>query len=107
MHEMLSRRGIQFLSIVQPNPWFRSGPSYQPRRAPDEFTQRVVRSVQPGYRELLARVPALRAQGVAILDETKLFDGQSHKIYADDCCHFSPAGNAMLVDVAARWLTRQ
>ena len=107
MHEMLSGRGIQFLSIVQPNQWFRSGPSYQPRRAADEFTQRVVRSVQPGYRELLARVPALRAQGVAVLDETKLFDGESHKIYTDDCCHFSPAGNAMLLDVAAQWLTRQ
>jgi hypothetical protein len=104
MQHLLSTRSTRFLSIVQPNQWFRSGPQFRARAPSDEFTSRVMHSVPPGYRELVARIPSLKADGIAIRDETKLFEGQHDDIYADDCCHYSGVGNAMMLDVIAQWL---
>jgi hypothetical protein len=106
MHALASSHGSKFLAVVQPNQWFRASPTYTPRAAPDDFTERVARSVPPGYRALLAHLPDLRTQGVTVLDHTRLFDSEPDNIYSDDCCHLSKRGNAMLLEAVAQWLIR-
>lgn len=103
MHRLLAAQSTPFLVVLQPNQWFRSttpfrGGSSQARR-PD-----LAEIVPKGYRALRARIPGLRAQDIAVLDVTGLFDDRGDEIYADDTAHFTDEGNRMLVAEVAKWL---
>lgn len=106
MHQLLAARSVPLLHVLQPNQWFRATSPYK-ARAPDEHTPVIAGYVPPGYRALLSRVPALRQAGVVVRDATGLFDASGSEIYSDDCCHFVPEGNQMLVGVIAQWLVKQ
>jgi len=53
--------------------------------------------VPNGYRALLARMPALRAGGVPVLDATGLFDQRGDEIYSDDVARLS-IGSQEVID---------
>jgi hypothetical protein len=46
----------------------------------------------------------LQAQGIAVIDESALFDKLGDDIYSDDVAHFTEEGNRMLVREVANWL---
>ncbi|MEP7328925.1 MAG: hypothetical protein ABI777_06920 [Betaproteobacteria bacterium] len=94
MHDLLQMRGIPYLHVVQPNQYF-GNHLFAPAEA-----RLAVREDSPyrphvlaGYPALLAALPALRTAGVDVLDATRLFDGDSAPVYADDCCHYNQRGN--------------
>ena len=103
MHRMVAARSTPFLVMLQPNPWFRSTTPFRGGRPPDSRPD-LAEIVPKGYRALRARVPGLRAQDIAVLDESGLFDDRGDKIYADDVAHFTDEGNRMLVAEVAKWL---
>ena len=103
MWQMLESRSIPFLEILQPNQWYFARERYQPRQM-DEFSKEIAQAVPIGYPFLLKRIPELQRAGVTVLDETRLFHDQSSTIYSDDCCHFTPKGNEMILNKAIGWL---
>jgi hypothetical protein len=100
MSRLLKSYDIPFLTIVQPNQWFRAKTSYTPHTT----DQGLARGVPPAYRAILARVPELQARGVPIIDATGLFDDYGNEMYSDDCCHFSTAGYQILLNELVKWM---
>jgi len=96
MAAMARQAGTLYLHVLQPNQWWRESGSYRPI-AEDHIYGWVVELVNKGYPELVARMPALRAAGVEVLDATMLFKDQDLRAaYIDDCCHYTVAGNDQL-----------
>ncbi len=103
MRDALHIRGTPFLEVVQPNQYFGArvfGPDEAKiARNPDSVYRRAV---EAGYPLLVAAIPALRADGVDVLDATALFDAEPGLIYADDCCHYNQRGNDLLATAIAK-----
>ncbi len=97
MADLARQRGALYLHVIQPNQWWKPSGEYRPI-APDHIYQWVIDPVNKGYRQLLDRVPQLIAAGVEVLDVTQLFKGMpDRQVYLDDCCHYTDAGNEMLM----------
>jgi hypothetical protein len=64
----------------------------------------LAKTIPEGYRALRARIPGLQAQGIAVIDESALFDKLGDDIYSDDVAHVTEEGNRMLVREVANWL---
>jgi hypothetical protein len=103
MHRLLAAQSTPFLVMLQPNQWFRSTVPFKGGRSQSARND-LPQIVPEGYRALLARVPALHASGISVLDETGLFDSHDDEIYSDDYAHFTEEGNQMLVKEVANWL---
>ncbi len=105
MHRLLTSHAIPFLSIVQPNQWFRATTPFVPH-TDDQISRHFAAVVPPRYRVLLTRVPRLRASGVSVVDATAMFDDRGNEVYSDDYCHYSTEGYRILIKEIANWMER-
>lgn len=101
--------GARYLHVLQPNQYDEgSKPLSEHEReiayAPDGEWPAGARR---GYPLLRARIPELRARGVAVLDLSQLFAGVSEDIYSDPCCHYNLRGNDLLATAIARAILQQ
>jgi len=103
MHRLLAAQSTPFVVMLQPSRWYRPAAPL-PAVGLQASNPRLARIVPPGYRALIARMPALRAQGVSVLDETALFDHLGADVYADVTAHFVAVGNKMMVAEVAKWM---
>ena len=101
MNRMLAGSGTQYLHVLQPNQWYHDAGPYTPI-APDHIYGWVIDPVNQAYPKFLARADALRSAGVPFLDATHIFPDNGHEIYADDCCHYTERGNALLAEAVAK-----
>jgi hypothetical protein len=104
MHRLLAAQSTPFLVVLQPNQWFRSTTPFRGGRSHDSRAPDLAKTIPEGYRALRARIPGLQAQGIAVSDESALFDKLGDDIYSDDVAHFTQEGNRMLVREVANWL---
>lgn len=104
MAGMLASRGIPYVHVLQPNQWYRPSFDYTPLRA-DHPYQWVVEPVNRFYAAFERRGEDLRNGGVAFMDATPIFKGlDSRRIFADDCCHYTPEGYRILFADLARFI---
>jgi len=78
--------GAKFLCVVLPSPWMRPHDDFVPHRADEVATTRQA------YKDIAARLPELRRDGIDIVDEAHLFDSGGLDLYADTDNHFTPKG---------------
>lgn len=102
MADLVRQRGAVYLHVIQPNQWWKAAGEYRPI-ALDHIYRWVIEPVNKGYVQFESRMPQLKAAGVDVLDATLLFKGQpDRRVYIDDCCHYTDAGNEMLMEAVAR-----
>lgn len=102
MARLLRGTDALYLHVLQPNQWYAPSGSYEPID-PDHIYKWVIDPVNRGYAALERRVPEIRMAGVDILDATMIFKGQpDRKVYIDDCCHYTDAGNEALFAAIVR-----
>jgi hypothetical protein len=98
--------GARYLHVLQPNQYDEGSKVLTPREreiawAPEgEWPDGVRR----GYPLLRARIPGMRARGIAVLDLSQLFAGSTEDLYSDPCCHYNLRGNQLLADAIAEAL---
>jgi hypothetical protein len=102
MHRMLADTGTQYLHVLQPNQWYREAAGPYTPIAPDHIYGWVIQPVNDAYPKFQARIAELRKAGVPFFDATKVFPDSGREIYADDCCHYTEKGNALLAEAVAQ-----
>ncbi|MBP2294322.1 hypothetical protein [Azospirillum rugosum] len=91
MKDLVHRRGGIYLHVLQPNQWYEPCGPYVPRDANHGFAW-IAETVNGSYPRFLGRMPRLRADGVHVLDASRVFDGHLAEAYIDDVCHYTDWG---------------
>ena len=102
MKQLLAGLGIPYLHVLQPNQYYtkRTFGSAEQALALDARSSYALPAAK-GYPYLLARLPALRKEGVLVFSAVDIFDSVSQPVYADSCCHYNQLGNEILADFIA------
>jgi len=95
--------GALYVHIVQPTLLYVVGKHIKPKNPQNPYGY-LMKPLEIGYPKLIKRIPALRADGIGIIDSTAMFDHVDEAVYADDCCHYNMKGMYMLEDVVAEQL---
>jgi lysophospholipase L1-like esterase len=103
MQRAVAASGGHYLHLLQPNQY------YPTARVLGEAERAVAISprspfapyVAAGYPLLEAEVGRLQARGVRAVSLTRLFDAMPEPAYADDCCHFTDAGQRLIAETIA------
>lgn len=93
MDQLCRRAAIPYMHVLQPNQYYGAKPISDKERATavtDPSNQNVIPQVYPLLQKELA---GLKAQGVAVLDATPVFDHEADTLYYDNCCHMNEKGN--------------
>jgi hypothetical protein len=107
MAAIADRIGARYLHVLQPNQYDQGSKplSDVERRIAYNPEHRWAAGVLRGYPILRARIPGMRARGVAVHDFTRLFADVAEDRYVDVCCHYNLRGtNALATAIAAAML---
>ncbi len=106
MDHLLAGSGAVYLHVLQPDQWYRPSDDYRPID-PNHIYKWVIEPVNRGYDAIERDIPRLKSAGVDILDATMIFKGEpDRKVYIDDCCHYTDAGNEILFEAVADAVAR-
>ena len=99
--------GGRYLHLLQPNQYVADSKPLSAEELaggvvdPDSF---YAPSAIAGYRLLIAAGRQLPGEGLAFVDLTQLFASVAETVYADNCCHLTPSGYALVGDALLRIL---
>ncbi len=93
----------RYVHVLQPNQYDEGSKplSEQERQIAFAPERRWAAGVRRGYPLLRARIPGMRAHGVAVHDLTQLFAGVTADVYIDTCCHYNLRGTSALATAIA------
>lgn len=96
LHDLCAARGILYLGVLQPTLHDEGAkPVTQEELASGTASQAWLDAVRVGYPLLRSAGRALRRDGVAFTDATRLFQDVEQTLYYD-ACHFGARGNVLL-----------
>lgn len=99
--------GYRYVHFLQPNLHLSGSKTLTPpERQMMKNGRQLAEAAVEGYPLLRAYAPALRKAGVRFHDLTRVFAGEASTVAADDCCHFTRAGDAIIARAMGR-LIRQ
>lgn len=100
LHASCKQNGIRYFHFLQPNQYVPDskpiGPIEQARAVDVDHVWRPF--VINGFPKLRTAGAALKADGVAFTDLTRIFADHPEPLYTDTCCHFNRRGNMILAD---------
>lgn len=104
MQQILERRGIPYLEIVQPNQYY-MGKIMSPAERSVAISTRSPyrRAVEEGYPLAEKWAAQARLRGLNIVKALHIFDAVRAPLFSDDACHYNQTGN----EVLARFLADQ
>ena len=96
--------GVPYLHVLQPNQYFTRAHFTEEQRVKYlNLSYPPVKDLVPAhYRRYLERAREFPPHGVDFFDATGIFDDQDGSVFWDHCCHFSEAGNRILVPALAK-----
>lgn len=109
MAGMAAASGVAFVDILQPDQYHRTAREYSPDEAKVAFdaTSYIKPPIEQGYPVLLDRLQRLAADGIPVVDATRVFDTEPNPIYIDSCCHVNERGNRILGEFVADAIARR
>lgn len=92
--------GGVYLHFIQPNQYVATARRFSEAERAIAFSTEspFAEAARQGYPHLLEAAAALRAQGVAVVDFTTVFDSAAESVYQDDCCHYNDVGQRLLIE---------
>lgn len=99
MHRSALANGTRYLHFVQPNQYHETARAYGEAERGVAFSDDTpyAEPVRVGYPRLEAAVERLHRDGVPVEGMFRLLDDVDEPVYADDCCHFTDAGQRILL----------
>jgi hypothetical protein len=103
MANLCAANKIPYFHFLQPNQY-----SGMKKLTPNETTNAYSdvspykNAVKQGYPLLVREGQGLQKDGVPFFDLTTIFMNEEQDIYADSCCHVTPAGNEILMETIAK-----
>jgi hypothetical protein len=100
--------GARYVHVLQPNQYDEGSKplSQQEREIAFAPESQWPAGVRRGYPLLRARIPGMRARGIAVHDLSQLFSGVSDDVYVDTCCHYNLRGTSALATAIADAILR-
>ena len=98
MHAQQSQHRGAYFHFLQPNQYYPTGRVYGGHERTVALNDRspYADPVRLGYPPLRKELGRLQARGVPVHDLSELFDDLAAEAYADDCCHYTDAGQEAL-----------
>jgi hypothetical protein len=98
MHRLCAANGIQYIHFIQPNQYFVGSKTLSEDEKRSAWAPGGYQPfAEKGYPLLVRAAEDLRAQGVPVVDLTRVFADEPKTVYIDTCCHFNRYGNQELV----------
>jgi hypothetical protein len=104
MKMLAAANGAVYLHVVQPNAFY-TRHAITRRESAATLSHFYNVGIKSGYALLAERAATLRSNG--IVSAVELFDDEPEPVYEDNCCHYTPTGETLLVQFITAQLERQ
>lgn len=96
-HQVTAANGVHPYFFLQPNQYVAgSKKTFSEYERAHALNHGEGAEIGARYARFRARIPTLRASGVAAFDLTMMFADVEETIYADSCCHVNDRGNELI-----------